>query len=218
MTVTHTQPHTVDDRLHQLGLKTEWLNETIRRGYLSFISCTPNDPPLYPGFSAWAMMVRSLREYLLPEGWERCDENNYSRVINSTRALAIVVATGDAATGQPDAQPMTKSSKGPSTAEAVASNQLTLDLIFPAFELPQSARQSSQDKQLVTWILLVHRAQGEVRFELSLPMSMGLDGRVDRWLERIIIGAIPTDPYKVEVTPPKPPQQPDIDVAVKRRT
>lgn len=217
MTLTHFQPHAVDDRLSQLGLKAERLGETVRRGYVAFISCTPNDPPLFPGFSAWAMMVRGLREYLLPEGWERSDENNYSLVINGTGTVAIAVATGDAATGRADEQPTTKSSKGPSTAEAVTSNQLTLDLIFPPVNLPQAARPSAQD-QRTTWILLVHRSQGEVRCELSLPTSMGPDGRVDGWQERIILGSIQTDPDVLEVAPPTPPQQPDIDVAVKRRS
>lgn len=218
MTLTHVKPYAVEDRLSQLGLNAEGLGETVRRGYVAFISCTPNDPPLFPGFSAWAMMVRGLREYLLPEGWERSDENNYSLIINGTGTVAIAVATGDAATGLADEQPTTKSSKGPSTIEAVTSNQLTLDLIFPPVELPQPARPSDQDQQRTTWILLVHRSQGEVRCELSLPTSMGPDGRVDGWQERIILGAIPTDPDALEVAPPTPPQQPDIDVAVKRRS
>ncbi|MFT3778360.1 MAG: hypothetical protein QM772_08835 [Ottowia sp.] len=217
MTLTHVQPQAVEDRLGELGLKAERLGETVRRGYVAFISCTPNDPPLFPGFSAWAMMVRGLREYLLPEGWERSDENNYSLVINSAGTVAIAVATGDAATGRAEEQPTTKSSKGPSTAEAVTSNQLTLDLIFPPVELPQASRPLGQDQQRTTWILLVHRSQGEVRCELSLPTSMGPDGRVDGWQERIILGVIPTDPDVLEVAPPTPPQQPDIDVAVKRR-
>jgi hypothetical protein len=94
---------------------------------------------------------------------------------------------------------------------------LTLDLIFPPVELPQAARPTGQDQQRTTWILLVHRSQGEVRCELSLPTSMGPDGRVDGWQERIILGSIPTDPDLLEVASPTPPQQPDIDIAVKRR-
>ena len=217
MTLTHTKPAEVEDRLARLGLKAERIGETVQRGYVAFISCTPNDPPLYPGFSAWAMMVRGLREYLLPEGWQRSDENNYSLVINGSGTVAIAVATGDAATGISDELPTTKSSKGPSTVEAVASNQLTLDLIFPPVALPQPARPAGQDQQRTTWILLVHRAQGEVRCELSLPTSMGLDGRVDGWEERIILRSIPTDPDVLDIATPAPPTQPDIDVAVKRR-
>ncbi|MEZ5636112.1 MAG: hypothetical protein R3E92_03155 [Burkholderiaceae bacterium] len=136
-------------------------------------------------------------------------------MINGTGTVAIAVATGDAAADRAEEATATKSSKGPSTAEAVTSNQLTLDLIFPPVELPQASRPWVRTN--TAWILLVHRSQGEVRCELSLPTSMGPDGRVDGWQERIILGAIPTDPDVLEVAPPTPPQQPDIDVAVKRR-
>lgn len=214
MTQTYFELDEVDSRLAELGLDESRLAEIVRRGYVAFASCTPNDPPLYPGFSAWASMVRGLREYLLPE-WDRSDENNYSLVINPGGTIAIAVATGDDGTGRQDATPTTKSSKGPSTVEAVTTNQLQLDLpfVFPPVQTPD--RPASSEKQRMTWIFLVHRAQGEVRCELSLPSSMGADGRVDRWQERIILKAIPTDVEVMEITPP--PHLPDITIDVKRR-
>jgi hypothetical protein len=214
MIQTHIDPSDVNARLAALGLEETRLAEIVRRGYVAFASCTRNDPPLFPGFSAWATMVRSLREYLLPE-WDRSDENNYSLVINPAGTVAIAVATGDDATGQPDSIPTTKSSKGPSTVEAVTSNQMQLELpyVFPPVAAP--ARPASPDERM-TWILLVHRAEGEVRCELSLPTSMGTDGRVDGWRERIILNAIPTDTEVLEIMPPQPPL-PDIIVDVKRR-
>lgn len=215
MIQTYVDASEVHARLDALGLEEAQLADIVKRGYLAFISCTPNHPPLYPGFSAWATMVCGLREYLLPE-WERSDENNYSLVINPARNVAIAVATGDDGTGRRDAVPTTKSSKGPSTVGAVTSNQMQLELpyVFPPIAAP--ARPASADEQRMTWILLVHRAQGEVRCELSLPTSMGTDGRVDGWRERIILNAIPTDPEVLEITPPQPPL-PDITVDVKRR-
>jgi len=215
MTQIYMDADAIDDRLAQMGLEENRLTEIVRRGYLAFASCTPNDPPLYPGFSAWAAMVRALREYLLPQ-WVRCDENNYSLVINPSGTMAIAVATGDDATGRTDASPTTKSSKGPSTIDAVASNQMQLELPYVFDAAPVPAVADSLDEKRMTWILLVHRARGEVRCELSLPTSMGSDGRVDGWRERIILKAIPTDPEPVEITPPQP-VQPDISVDVKRR-
>lgn len=211
------QPVEVQSRLAELGLDPEALTQVIKRGYVAFTMCTPNDPPLFPGFAAWAQTVRALREYLLPQGWRRCDENNYSLVINPTKDMAIAVATGDDGTGRVDATPTTKSSKGPSTAEAVVANkaQLTFE-----FELPETATADDDSEEpadeRMTWLLLVHRGEGEVRSELSLPRSMGSDGRIDSWEERIVLGSMPIDPAEIDITPPSP-VMPDIEVDVKRR-
>lgn len=208
-------PADVADRLKELGLDLTTLVDVVRQGHHVFISASPNDPPLAPGFSAWARMVRALREHLLPKGWARSDENNYSIVISPSDELVIAVATGDENTGRYGESPTTKSTKGPSTIEAVATNQQQLSLAFiPA--IPAPARPIEAGKERMTWILLVHRGLGEVRCELSLPMSMGADGRIDAWRERILIGAIPTDPDAVNITP-QPSDLPDISIDIKRR-
>jgi len=54
-----------------------------------------------------------------------------------------------------------------------------------------------------------------VRCELSLPVAIGTDMRVNQWQERIILLSIPLDGEPVEVTPPI---LPDIDVEVRRRS
>lgn len=211
------QPAEVQSRLVELGLDPEALAQVVKRGYVAFTMCTVNDPPLFPGFAAWAQTVRALREYLVPQGWRRCDENNYSLVINTAEDMAIAVATGDDGTGRVDAVPTTKSSKGPSTAEAVVANQAQLTF---EFEVPESAAVDDGDddsvEERMTWLLLVHRGEGELRSELSLPLSMGTDGRIESWQERIVLGAMPTDPTEIDITPPSP-VMPDIEVDVKRR-
>lgn len=206
----------VQTRLAALGLDPEALAQVIKRGYVAFTLCTVNDPPLFPGFAAWAQTVRALREYLMPQGWQRCDENNYSLVINPTEDMAIAVATGDDGTGRVDAVPTTKSSKGPSTAEAVVANKAQLTF---AFDGPEAVAADEGDQAIderMTWLLLVNRGEGEVRSELSLPLSMGTDGRIESWQERIILGSMPTDPTEIDITPPSP-VMPDIEVDVKRR-
>jgi hypothetical protein len=207
----------VQGRLGQMGLDEKALADVVRRGYIAFISCTANDPPLYPGFTAWAQMVRGLREYLLPKQWERSDENNYSLVINPIGTIAIAVATGDAATGRRDATPTTKSTRGTCTLEAVTVNQAQLNLPFEFPPLPVSMRLADANDKRLTWILLVHRDTHEVRCELSLPLSMGNDNRIDSWQERIILDSIPIDPELLELTVPPMPPSPDVTVDVKRR-
>jgi hypothetical protein len=130
--------------------------------------------------------------------------------------MAIAVATGDDGTGHVDAVPTTKSSKGPSTAEAVVANQAQLTFAFEEPEAVAAEEGEGAVDERMTWLLLVHRGEGEVRSELSLPLSMGTDGRIESWQERIILGSMPTDPTEIDINPPSP-VMPDIEVDVKRR-
>ena len=152
------------------------------------LHCEP--PPLLPGFLAWGETVRALREQLIPLGWERSDKGNLSLVLNQTGNLAIAVSTGDERTGNIDEEPCTKSSKGPRTVDAVSMNQL---LLFP--EIPGFPVSFEGMDQRSTWWLLIHRdvKASEVRCELSSPINMSADGRIDGWAERIILEPIPFD-------------------------
>lgn len=204
----------VQSRLAELGLEERPLQDCVRRGYLAFITCTPNHPPLIPGIWAWGETVRALREYVIPIGWGRSDENNYSVVLSPSRRVAIAVATGDDATGQAAANPSTKAPKGPNTLYAVVANQGQLDLFASPDPALESTPPAEQTEERMTWILLIHRTTAEVRCELSLPLAMGADHRVDQWQERILLGAVPLDGDLLDITPPI---LPDISIDVKRR-
>lgn len=200
-------------RLSQLGLEVEPIREVVRQSFYAFISCSPNHPPLVRGIWAWGEAVRALREYALPKGLRRSDESNYSVVIDDDRGIAIAVATGDEATGIAGTSPTTRAQKGIVTLLAVVANQAQLSL-FSDTEAPKSRAAGEDDHEVVTWILLMRRAKNELRCELSLPSSMGADGRIDAWHERIILASIPIDGAPIDVTMPPAP---DIDVDVQRR-
>jgi hypothetical protein len=204
------------DRLASLGLESEPLREVVRRSFHAFISCSPNHPPLARGIWAWAEAVRGLREYTLPKGLRRSDQNNYSVVIDEDRRIVIAVATGDEATGIAGLTPSTRAVKGNSVLLAVVANQAQLSL-FSADELPTTPQMAGNDdvrEDMATWILLIHRATNEVRCELSLPLSMGTDGRINAWHERIILDAVPVDGEPMDIVVP---DVPDINVDVQRR-
>jgi hypothetical protein len=205
----------VRSRLYELGLEEEPLKEAVGRGQLAFLNCTPNHPPPFPGMSAWAETVSALREYVIPLGWYRSNDNNYALSINPTGEMAIAVATGDDGTGRADATPSTNARKGPSTLEAITVNQLQFSFMN---ERPAPAREatSGQNNHRATWILLIRRASKEVRCELSLPISIGEDGHIDGWRERILLGSIPLDGDLAEAVPSSPPL-PDIRIDVQRR-
>lgn len=204
----------VRNRLAELGLEHEPLQDVVRRGYLAYITCTANHPPFMPAIWAWGETVRALREYLLPRGWRRSDDYNYSLVIDPAGRVAIAVATGDDGTGRPEASPSTKAAKGPSTFEAVIANQLLLGFMEPDGAPAPAKPSDSSDDPVATWFLLIHRATDEVRCELSLPFSIGPDGHIDGWRERILLGSVPLDGDLAEVVPLP---QPDIIIDVKRR-
>ena len=209
-TIVRFDSDDVQARLAALGLNEEALLHTAQRWHVSWSSFTLNHPPIGIGISAWTDAVAALREELLPRGWRRSDDKNYALVIHPDEMMAINVATGDAGTGQVNANPSNKAPKGISTADAISVNQQQLELPLPVPDMPHVRGEEGP----LTWFLLLHRAANEIRCELSLPSGLSPDGRITRWQERIIISAIPLDDDEIEV---EPPQWPDLDIDVKRK-
>jgi len=204
--MAHVEHKDVHTRLSALGLTEEALQHVARRWYAAWSSFTPNHPPFGIGIAAWMEAVAALREKIMPEGWSRSDEDNYALVVSPDGAMAINVATGDLGTGRPDANPSNKAAKAISTAEAISVNQIQLELPLPVPELRGG-------EGPLTWFLLLHRAAEEIRSELSLPLEI-VDGRITRWQERIILGAIPLDAEPINIVAPLGP---DLDIDVKRK-
>jgi hypothetical protein len=206
----YSEPNDVKARLTAMGLTDEPLLHAAQRWYLSWVSFTANHPPFGIGIAAWMEAVAALREGLLPIGWARSDEKNYALVIHPNGSMAINVATGDAGTGRPTAAVSNKAPKGVSTADAISVNQVQLELDLPVPDMPHVRG----DDGPLTWFLLLHRADTEVRCELSLPSQISPDGRITRWQERIMLPSIPLDGADIEIVAP---QGPDFDIDVKRK-
>lgn len=205
----------VNRRLAELGIKEKDLLQAAERGFTAWASCTANHPPAIPGLFAWGETVCALRERLIPLGWERKDEQNWPLVVNRDGAIALSVATGNEDTGRKDKDPVTASAKGPRTISAIVANQ-NLPL-FP--ELLPSA-ESLEATGRATWLLLVCRDSDarEMRCELSRPIGMDSEGRVDGWAERIILPPRPFDGIEETlVGGGNGPQSPEITLEIKRR-
>lgn len=201
----HTEENAID-RLSQLGIQLPVLLESAWQGYLARSRTTANHPRISRGIIMWAETVAVLREQLRPEGWVKLDKGNYELTVNEKESLAIVVTTGDDATGMVGAMPSNKCPKGVNTAEAVeANNQLDMfSELLPAIEEIQG---------LTTWVLLTHLAANEVRCELSLPSSIS-SGKINGWKERIVLPSMPLDDDSVEI---ELPDLPDIEVPIKKK-
>ena len=211
-TIVHADPFSMITALEKLDLSVPILHRAVESGYLAKANATPNHPPLYPSFVAWGDTICSLRNELIPRGWSKTNERNWPRVIHPSGEIALTVATGNEHTGSPNFMPATKSTKGPSTIQAIEINRNQGWL--PGFEPELDALEKLDDEQPVTWILLGHFAQNEIRCELSLPISSNEEGRVVLWGERILLPSVPLDPEIVDIIPP---QIPDIDVQITRK-
>lgn len=210
-TIVRVQPEEIGVRLAELGVNEEALRSAVMRGQLEFASCTENHPRMFPAIAAWAETIAAVRENLAPLLWTRSELKNYSRAIDDAGRVAIAVAAGNEETGRAEGNPSTKTAKGARTVEAVVVNQVQLRL----FEDPAPAEAGEGDDERVTWLLMMYRAENEIRCELSLPVAIGPDMRVNQWQERIILRSVPLDGDADEVVPPT---LPNIDIDVRRRS
>jgi hypothetical protein len=208
----HVQKHEIQTRLHTLGVTEEQLRDAASQGVAARRRCTAFHPPSSPGFYQWSEIHVALRQTLVPLNWRHSDVGGFSTVVSPDGSIAISVATGSDRTGKPGLpDPTTKYPRGAMTHAAVEINQqTTFDLHTGETILPDTP-----SRKLVTWWLLVATRHDEVRLELSCPTSIGDDGRIDSWSERILL-----DPLGIEPTLPMlPDDEPDptpIDVHVER--
>jgi hypothetical protein len=189
----HCDSSDVDQRLAELGLDRQTFDTAAEENYAAFAACTPNHPATYPGFSAWAEANRSLADNLIISRWgEKQSERNLPLVVNYAQTIAITASSGDADTGREDGFPCTSSSKGQCTADFLRVNKKQQKFAFMEDPAQLAAMKTSGR---TTWIFLIHRDMqlGEIRYELSRPISMSEDGHVDNWAERIIFPPRPFD-------------------------
>lgn len=200
----------IASRLDQLEVNEFALREAVYQGHLQRTRLTLNHPTIYHGLNMWGEIVAALREQLRPLGWTRQEITSYALTIHEERGLAITVASGDEATGNPSAHPCNRSRKGRNTVEAIEANR-QLELFE---KLPPEIQDEAYGKQ--TWVLMHHTDTvcGEIRLELSRPSSIAKDGKISEWSERIILGRIPFDDDLVEIYPPSGP---DIEIHIRRK-
>ena len=105
----------------------------------------------------------------------------------------------------------TKYPKGPATIQAVVQNVTQLELgIYDAGGIVVGPTQTTAAP--TTWMLLIARADAEVRGEVSLPAGIDDDGRVIVWQERILLPPLPLDRDPDLVIAPPPGPEFDVNV------
>jgi len=213
-----TEPWDINRRVARLGLTVAILIAAVEKSLAAWAACTGNDPLNFPGIASWAAAIRSLGEDLALKGWARIEDVGQPLIVNADQSIALTVASGDENTGRVATfAPKTKSSKGPRTIEKVQHNAW----LFPQMEADENAKlESTKKRNANTWMLLLHRdtLAGEIRCELSRPITLDTEGRIDGWSERIILK--PVDFDRVLNAVPEDGGNSDdgeIDIDIKRR-
>lgn len=192
-------------RFEELGLTEKELRNAVQWACAHVLQVTKNEPPNAAGTTLYNKLTRALRDTYIPKGWTPDNRSNHCKLVNKKKDIVVVVASGDEFTGTDEAiEPSTRSKKGKQT--KVALGQLVLDL-------------GDQPKvpQMVTgqhmWVLLVFVGMEEIRWELSLPISVSKNGHIEHWAERLIGNPIAlTDVIQQDDIP-----EDDIDIDVRRR-
>lgn len=205
-----------EDAVEQLlGISPGDLQAVAMQFFQSAASAGPLQPKGSDGTLAWIFGTESLRQQLLPKGWRPADPSNQPRVVSPDGKHAVTVACGDPNTGNPYADPLTRNKRGNRTTKSVYYNVRQADL----FPVNQRARQVFTDDALAEqtlWILLFHVdvENRTVHYELSRPINMGDNGKVDGWQPRFIMS--PLNLGIPDYTGPEP--GPDIDIPVTPRS
>lgn len=214
-TIVVVEPIDVDTRLRQLGLALEPLHAALSRGLAAARDCTALHPRSAPGQYMFLETVVGLREHLASRGWRPYERQNMPLVVDSTGCRAIAVASADEGTGQHlFGNPRTRAEKGPHATIAIERNLDQTSFHGVGFDLPEQNTEAAGDFNGETWYLIHCIHERELRAELALPTGQEPSGRINTWMKRIILPAIPFDPDTPVVAPDFGP---DLPVHVKRR-
>ncbi|RMX18996.1 hypothetical protein EBQ34_01175 [Vandammella animalimorsus] len=208
----------VNQWLGALGLDEQWILQARIAGMDSRGSLIPGACALTAaGSLQWHYTVQAVRAQLGLQGWSLIDPRGCPFAVSPDRSVALVVMTGDAATGLPDQGPPRNSSTKGRTTQAAIDGDL--------FRQPEGKHvEDFQQENLATqvWVLLIHYDERlrESRAELSRPN--GFDGRyITSWGTRLLLEPVAGD-GAVVVTPvgdaPTAPQPVVVEVSPKTGT
>lgn len=173
----------VAQRLASLEMPMEILTTAVQRGHLDRRLATRND---FPGRGEYDAASRALRticeEGVRSEGgWHRSTYLGIPVAYNYWETVAVSVTSGDENVGQAEAEddPRVRPVKGPNTSRATK----------PRLQLTPGDPTAGDDG-VSFWYLLTYADDERVWAELSNPDVPELEGSVDRWRERIILGEV----------------------------
>lgn len=152
----------------------------VRAGASGYRNTTTYHPAGYAGHRMWGETVESVRQGLIPHGWDMETINGVDLTVNRVLGIAIVVVSGDGATGYDHLNPQSRYEHPRVIRQIVRGDLDTL------FDSPH------ERPRWVVYFLLHHVAPGSVKAELSCPVALDAKGWVTGWRERILL---PDQPF-----------------------
>lgn len=217
------EPLEVQAKLDSMGLHASDLRSAVEAHFNAANLFSPLAPAFGRGIAAFTGCVESLREEALArrDGWEPFTKDGRAGIASVARKMSVVPMVGDERTGcsatSPTGDPSNRRAKGPGTVGSVDRNRETLrmfddgdDPVRPVHSIARVGTRTVNLNGFQEWVLLIAVGEEYIRSELSLPVE--LQGKfITRWLDRILLPAIPidTDPRERAYDEPT---EPDVDV------
>ena len=179
---------TVEERLAELDLETGNLGETLREGHRYLMSLTAHDTMMIKGPGVYNAISAALARIHEPLGWRISEGRGFRQLVHPEDALSIVVHAGDRATGVKELRPTSSypfmEGKRKALRRAISRNNLLVNHGQQHF-----ADMTQGWGRHLTYLLLHHISEDEIRGELSLPTL--LEGKhIVRFHERIRLPTI----------------------------
>lgn len=179
--IIYAEPGERNRRLRALGCSRSQLIEVVEACVAARGGCTDNDPKSAPGYEAWRVGTRLLREIFLRKEWEKYDLNGIEAIINHALKIRISLVNTDAGTGDISKSPRNRTLKGPATQKVTdLNNQAELPGI------PGLGDGIGDEPGYEMWHLCVFDDGNLVRAELSCPIEFK-SGFFVKFKERIFI-------------------------------
>lgn len=178
---------------NNFGVSKKALMGVVQQAAFAYGSSTKYHPVIHSGSSAWFEIVRSLRELLVPKGWQCLYEAGLDKTISKDFGVSIVCTGGNSAVGKINAQSLlSKNDKGSAFDRLLEQNRRQLEL-FDSNEFLSSPVDDN-----TTWVLIYHvdKSAKEIRAELSLPVFLNEKSKIQGWKTRIFLGTVSLDNLK----------------------
>lgn len=181
-------PEDATEYLLRMDIDPAWIATAISNGEVAAGNISKDHPITAAGLVRWIEVVGALRRQLRESGkWYRDDPQN--RPISKRRDTQFTLSTvgGDEATGISDSSgPKAARRKGKATAHAV--NGIEPLISIETLRGNSTASVSPETPPNGNWFLVYHRAEEEIRLEVSLPRHFDVEaGQFDDWRVRVIL-------------------------------